>query len=281
MLRPTSRIDCRFAGLVGFAALAALVVAPHATRAQDVYSTADSGGFSADIGGAVGVKPKYEGSNEYEAFGFPIVFPKFSNGGGFGEVKVRNADDVRLQLFNVGGFEFGPLAGYAFGRDEDDGDLLRGLGDVDDGLVLGAYAGYAIGPVLFDVSYHQIVTGNDDGYQIRFAGEFEQVLVPGTTGLVRAGVTFADDNYMESYFGISEAQAMRSVAGLPVYDADAGIKDFFFELGTVIALDERWTLRAGGKYARLVGDAADSPVVESENQFSAVAGLSYRFDFAR
>lgn len=44
-------------------------------------------------------------------------------------------------------------------------------------------------------------------------------------------------------------------------------------------LSERWLLKAGGRYGRLLGDAADSPVVETENQFSGVLGLGYRFDW--
>lgn len=242
-------------------------------RAQD--------GMSVGVGGIVGVKPKYEGSDEYEAFGFPIVFPKFGGNGLGGRVKVRGADDVRLKVLDFGGFEVGPLAGYAFGRDEDDGDLLRGLGDVDDGLVLGAYAGYSNGPFLLDVSYHQIVTGDDDGYQIRFGGGLRSEIRRGLTATLRAGATFADDSYMDSYFGISAAQSRRSVAGLAAYEAESGIKDVHVSLGAVYDITDRWTLRATGKYSRLLDDAADSPIVESEDQFSAMFGASYRFDLGR
>jgi len=245
------------------------------------YGAAQSGGFSLGVGGVVGVKPKYEGSDEYEAFGFPIVFPKFGGNDLEGRVKVRGADDVRFKLFEAGGFEVGPLAGYAFGRDEDDGDLLRGLGDVDDGFVVGAYAGYHLGTVLFDVSYHQIVSGNDDGYQIRFGAEVERYFSPSLRGVARVGTTFADDNYTDSYFGITRAQSLRSAANLSAYEADSGIKDVHVELGLTWDVTERWQLKGSARYGRLVGDAADSPIVESEDQFSALIGASYRFDFQR
>lgn len=32
-----------------------------------------------------------------------------------------------------------------------------------------------------------------------------------------------------------------------------------------------------GRYARLIGDAADSPVIETENQLYGGVGLSYKF----
>jgi outer membrane scaffolding protein for murein synthesis (MipA/OmpV family) len=35
------------------------------------------------------------------------------------------------------------------------------------------------------------------------------------------------------------------------------------------------------RYSRLVGDAADSPIVETEDQFTGLVGLSYKFDLGR
>ncbi len=263
-------------------AVGAAMLSPGTALAQDgEYGSHGGSGFSLGIGGVVGVKPKYEGSDEYEAFGFPIVFPKFGGDGLGGRISVRGADDVRLRAFDAGGFEIGPLAGYAFGRDEDDGDLLRGLGDVDEGLVLGAYLAYSAGPFLLDVSYHHIATGDDNGYLIRFGGGLEKELRRGFVGTLRVGATFADDSYQDSYFGISQAQSLNSRAGLTRYDADAGIKDVHLELGAVVELSERWKVRASGKYTRLLGDAADSPIVESEDQFSALIGASYTFDISR
>ena len=255
----------------------ALMHFSHTVRAQD------NNGFSLGVGGSVGIKPRYEGSKEYRAYGFPLIMPKLGNANSAfaGRVKFRGIDDVRFRAFETGGFEFGPLAGYTFGRQEDDGELLRGLGDVDDGLVLGAYAGYRFGTVLFDVSYNQIVTGDDNGYQIRFGAEVERKFSSRFSVIARIGSTFADDNYMSSNFGVSTLQATRSVAGLSAFDTEAGIKDVHFGLATVTDLTDRWKLRVGGKYSRLLGDAADSPVIETKDQFSAILGLSYRFDIKR
>lgn len=281
MLKARSIGHCCFA-VFGVTALAASAAPASAQESyKDPYRTYEAGpsSFGLGVGGVVAIKPKYEGSDEYDVYGFPIIIPEFGGGGVLADrLKVRGADDVRYRLYGANGFEVGPLAGYAFGRDEDDGDLLRGLGDVDDGIVLGAYAGYRIGIVLLDVSYHHIVSGDDTGYQIRFGGEIEQPISSNAVVTARVGGTFADDNYMDTYFGISAAQAATSVAGLSMYDTSSGIKDVHVELGTRVDLTERWQIRAGARYGRLVGDAADSPIVESENQFSGYIGAAYRFD---
>jgi outer membrane scaffolding protein for murein synthesis (MipA/OmpV family) len=83
---------------------------------------------------------------------------------------------------------------------------------------------------------------------------------------------------MQTYFAVTPDQALASVAGLGVYDAEAGFKDVFVGGTAKIALSELWTLRFSARYARLIGDAADSPLVESENQWTAGVGLTYRID---
>jgi outer membrane protein len=235
--------------------------------------------------GAIGfVAPKYEGSDEYRVLGAPFAYPIFSDaatGGLAGRVAPGNGiDDLRLRLLDGHGFEAGVLGGYAFGRDEDDGPLLDRLGDVDGGVILGAYAGFRAGIALFDVSYHRIVSGDTSGY-FRLGATVENRVAPNLNLRVRVGTTYADDDYMQDYFGVTVAQAAVSGAMLPAYDADAGFKDVFVDIGATYDIDSRWSLLAGVGYKRLIGDAADSPVIETEDLFSGRLGLTYRFSLNR
>jgi MipA family protein len=225
------------------------------------------------VGGILLVAPKYEGSDEYEVLGAPYILPLFAGGGPgwFSRVDARGLDDVRFKVIDYNGFVAGPTAGYTFGRDEDDGDLLEGLGDIDGGVVAGGFVGYYLGPVLFDVSYHHFFD-DSDGYQIRLGAQVEKAVSDRVTLTGRIGATYADDNYMDTYFGTFD--------GTNVLDseADAGFKDVHVQLGVKAELDEHWTGRASVTYSRLLDDAADSPIVESEDQFRGLVGLSYRFD---
>jgi outer membrane scaffolding protein for murein synthesis (MipA/OmpV family) len=101
-------------------------------------------GLELQVGGVVAVSPKFEGSKDYEVVGFPIVAPAGSSLGD-GLVQFRGPDDVRLRLLRAGKFEAGPLAGWRFSRVEDDASRFAGLGDVEGGLVAGAYAAYKAG----------------------------------------------------------------------------------------------------------------------------------------
>jgi outer membrane scaffolding protein for murein synthesis (MipA/OmpV family) len=268
-------------GAAGVAAHLLLGADPALARDPDLFGLA---GTPWQVGGFVFVTPKYEGAKSYDVFGFPFVAPA-----GFGQgdspVDIRGADDVRFRLLATQGFEAGPLLGYRFGRDQDDAAQLRGLGDIDGGLVAGAYAGYRAGPWFFSASYHHQVTGDDDtGGLMRLAIDHTWRLNPQTTLVTSLGTAYASSDYMETYFGVSAAQAAASAAAganLPPYNTSAGFKDVGIGATATVELDPRWTLYLTGRYTRLIGDAADSLVIETENGFFGGAGLSYKFNLGR
>ncbi|HUU66448.1 MAG TPA: MipA/OmpV family protein [Methyloceanibacter sp.] len=242
------------------------------------------------LGGSVIVKPKYEGSDEFEYIPIPIIIPRFSetpdeDPSTFKKfrkrVNFRGLDDIRIRALGSERLQLGAVTGYITNREQNDGDKLRGWGDVEGGLVLGGYAGFSVGAIQFDAAILDKVTGDESGFELRFGAETTQQLTERTTIVARVGTTFGSEDYMQTYFGITPQQSARSKADVPVYSADAGIKDVFLAIGGTVDLTDRWLLKAGGRYGRLVGEAADSPVVESENQLSGVLGLAYRFNLPR
>jgi outer membrane protein len=262
------------ASAAAFPALAADIGGSYKDGGAPVEDTGISG---VKVGGILIVQPTFEGSDEYEAVGFPYIFPTFSGGGPgfFSRFDARGLDDIRFKLIERDGFVAGPLAGYNLGRDEDDDDRLEGLGDVDGGVVAGGFVGYKLGPVLFDASFHNTF-GDDGGYLIRFGAEVERPLRERVLLTARIGATYADDDYMQNYFGVSGEQSADS--GFREFDAEAGFKDVFAEIGLKAQLDAHWDVRGSIRYSRLVGDAADSPIVETEDQFTGLVGVSYKFD---
>lgn len=254
-------------------AMAALAIGG-VTGAAASDTSAD--GFGLSIGGFAIVAPKYEGSRDYRVTGFPVVFPSFGAGSLAGRVEFKGVDDIRYRLIDNNGFEAGPLLGWRFGREEDDGDRLRGLGDIDGGLVAGGYVAYRMGAFRPFVSYHHQVTGHDTGGIIRFGTEARTTLSQRIELVGTVGATYASQSYMDAYFSVTPAQAAASLAGLPVFDAGAGIKDVYVGLNATMPLSESWTLRLSGKYSHLLGDAADSPVVETSSQWSGGVGLTWK-----
>jgi outer membrane scaffolding protein for murein synthesis (MipA/OmpV family) len=243
------------------ALLVMLAVAPAAAQ-----STSERFGDRWQVGGFVYVSPSFEGSKSYDAIAFPFVAPAGLGSDGF--IQLKGADDVRLRLFQSGGLEFGPLAGYRFGRDGDDVSNAV-VDDVDGGLVLGAFATYRTGPLSFSVSYHRQATGDDTGGLVRFGVEHTSRLSPTFKLTAGLGANYADDDYMTAFFAA------------PGYEPDAGFKDIHVGATAALDLSDRWSLHLIGRYAHLIGDAAGSPIVETESQLYGGLALSYKFDWRR
>lgn len=95
-------------------------------------------------------------------------------------------------------------------------------------------------------------------------------------------VTLGDAKYTRAYFGVTPAASATS--GLPAYDPGGGIQSVGVTAGYHRMLGRNWGVAVYGRYDRLVGDAADSPVTRelgSRSQPSGGIALSYTFGGSR
>ncbi|WP_235890818.1 MipA/OmpV family protein [Pararhizobium mangrovi] len=270
---------------VSFAAVPAARAADVTEEAPASYAAPvvdDKGNWGFEVGAIGLTKPKYEGSSQYRFLGFPIVIPHYYGDNYDPKTRsrfsFRGLDDVRYAVLRYGDLDIGPLAGYTFGRDDSDGARLKGLGDVDGGVILGGFAEYHFDPFFVDVALGDQITGDASGAYTVKAGVGADFAV--TDRLVLSpylSATYASGDYMDKYFSVTSAQSARSDAGLDRFDADAGIKDISFQIEGKYRLSKRWSARSTLGYSRLVGDAADSPVTADADQFSALVGLTYTF----
>ncbi|MGB6910410.1 MAG: MipA/OmpV family protein [Methyloceanibacter sp.] len=242
------------------------------------------------VGAAAVIKPKYEGSNEHEVIPIPVIIPRFvskpeDETSAYSQVRKRLAfrglDDIRIRVLGGDRFQVGAVTGWITKRDQDDGNLLKGMGDIDGGLVAGAYSAFRLGMFSFDAAYLEKLTGDSAGPQYRFGVETTQQITDRASVGIRVGTTFASAEYMQTYFGVTQAQSSSSRAGLPVYKTDGGIKDVFIAIGGTYDISDRWVFKGGARYGRLLDEAADSPVVQTADQVSGTVGLAYRFAWNR
>lgn len=264
------------------AAVAAVFLAtPFAAAAQQAPEQkppAAEKAWSFQIGAGAGFRPDYEGSDDYEVTPVPHVMVSyrdlvFLRGPMLGAnvLNVRGAQDGdRLRV--------GPLVRYQMGRDEDANDALKGLGDIDGGVEVGAFVSYSTGPWSAGVTAFQDVSGSHDGLSMEFSGGYKHAFAPNLTLRTKLSTTWADDDYTAAYFGVSSSQSQRS--GLRAYQAEGGIKDVGVGADLDYSFNQSWGITGSLGYKRLVGDAADSPLVKDEgtaNQFSTGLVLKFRY----
>jgi outer membrane scaffolding protein for murein synthesis (MipA/OmpV family) len=149
---------------------------------------------------------------------------------------------------------------------------------VDAAVMLGGFAGFDVDRCSAFIQVVQDVSGSNDGLVATLGVGYTMPIDDRTLVALTATMDYASGEYMSTYFGIDAADSARS--GLKTHDADAGIKD----VGVGVLLQyypwDHVGFRALARYARLVGDAADSPVVDDRGDENQVLGglmVTYRF----
>ena len=237
------------------------------------------------IGAGAEYIPKYEGSDEMKARALPLMDITWKD-----LVFLHSRDGLGVHLYNEGGLTVSARVAYVFARDESDSSALRGMGDIDETAAatltlkydLGLLAPYA------RVSRH---LGGTEGTLVKagVGGIVPPALLSGGMkpqemgdgGLkgpvlkLAASITWADDTYMENYFGVNPAQS--SASGHPRYSPESGFKSVDLEAGVIWLFAENWAVYALAGYSQLLGDAKDSPIVKDDGRLSGGLFLFYGF----
>lgn len=225
--------------------------------------------------------PQYEGSDDYEAqpnwllsvddLYHPDTYVRLSGP----SLRSNFVPDPHLRA--------GVSGQWVRERDDVDDDAVDRLDSTDTAVLLGGIFGwdFLAEPSIeltaaIDLRYD---VANDNGYLITPRLIYFNSLPDSRFSVgTELFANWASEDYMSEQFGISPSEAARS--GLDAYDPDADFKD----VGAGVIVNYRFTdhLSATGRgtYSRLVGDAANSPIVEDggdENQFFVGATLNYHF----
>jgi outer membrane scaffolding protein for murein synthesis (MipA/OmpV family) len=245
-----------------------------ATRARAQDGGAD---WQVMLGGGAIYAPDYEGSDNYEIQPFPFVSVAYRDLAyirgpevGFNLLRLRPGDDLRIN--------FGPLARYRRDRPEDRNDDLTGLGDVDLAVEVGGALSVEYRQAWLRLSLAQDVAGGHGGLVGEGEAGIRFDLSDRLNASVSARASWADRDYMDAYFSVTPIQSTAS--GLPLYRAGSGIKDAGAGLSLSYRLGAHWMITATGGYSRLLGDAADAPLVTrrgSPDQWQGGLFLAYRF----
>ena len=264
----TSSRTLRPAALIGAAALLFLATAP--ASAQDT-----GGGHILTLGGGAQTYPKYPGSDSYgpnflPIFGFrregtPMPFEAPDDGFGPG---ILGRDSP---------INFGPAVRFQNKRQEE--DVGAAVGDVGFTVEAGGFVEvFPAENFRLRAELRQGLGGHggligDLGADLVIRDEETYIFSIGPRA------RWADDDFHDAYFGVTPAVA--GMTGLPAYNPNGGIYAYGAVAGLTVKLGRNWGLQGYVGYDRLVGDAADSPIVRgfgSRDQFSGGAGLFVEFN---
>ena len=216
------------------------------------------------IGAAVRSRPAYDGSDSQATDLIPVL--RYYGKPWFARTTQGMLEGgARWAL--TPGLAAGVQLAYEEGRKTSESDLLKGLGlpNVDPGVSFGAHLewDFKIGPapssLLMRLRQH---TDSDRGAQADLRLN---------VGLLGGGSLFLGAYAQATW---ASAKAVQSFYA----DSSAGSGLLHASLGLLGSYDfsRHWTAVAGAQARRLQGDAAHSPITESESSYYINAGLAYR-----
>ena len=237
------------------------------------------------VGGAM--VPDYEGSDDYRFIPAAAIRGTY-NGISFATRGLYLYVDVIPDSGTGVSFDAGPIVGVRLNRTRKiKDDFVDLLPERDTAFEAGGFVG---------ISSHGLTNPYDTlGFRLDvyhdFGGahkstiispnvDFSTPLSRSTYVSVNVGAEFVANKFADYYFSISPAESLISL--LPAYNADGGMKNW--KAGVLLNQSISGDLLHGfsifgtAQYSRLVGDFADSPIVEdrgSANQWLLAAGLGY------
>jgi MipA family protein len=275
-----------------FAVAALLAVHGGAAAAADLdqsvspfvgKSAAATSDWVVTIGGELRADPAWPGAPTtlYQPGGYPLFNirkpgdPPFFFGA---------RDGFGVPLVDRGQLEFGPVGTINWPRYGSQYAQLRGLGDVDWAVELGAYAQY------WPTSWLRIrgELRQGVGAETGQTGDlFVDAIVPAGQFRFSGGprLTVQSAAALSPYFSITPAQAAASGASgfapLTPYNVSGGFYSYGGGSQVEYFFNRQWQVHAIFEYERITGSAADSPLVTmrgSPNQYTVGAGATYTFN---
>ena len=245
--------------------------------AWDVAHAQDSEDLRVRVGLGAQLQPEFVGADDHELA--PLFDLDFARGG---EEFGFEAPDYRfgIPIVSSGGFSFGPSASLASSRKES--DVGAPVGKVSTTFEVGAFASYELSrsihlraELLKGLGGHKGIVGQVGA---------DAVLRDGDRYVFSIGprLLFSNARYQRAYFEITPEAALAT--GLPEYRPSGGIYGVAAASGLSFQFTPRFGMFGYARFERLVGDAADSPIVRelgSRNQLSGGLGLNYTFTMDR
>jgi outer membrane scaffolding protein for murein synthesis (MipA/OmpV family) len=230
----------------------------------------------------VGYRPEYSGASSQVVKLTPGLFIRYgrftlSNVSGF---VTRRADDVvrglGVDLVSSEQVRVSLALRFDGGRSESSSDALKGQGDIKPTVRTRAAATLKVGgPWRVGAAWSFDALGRGGGGFGDVSAGWEHPFGHGSTLSLGTSLSLASDRYMQTYYGISDQQALAT--GRPAYTPDAGLRDVAVFVNVRHDLGKDWTVLGGASATRLLGPAADSPLTASRSNWGISASLGRRF----
>jgi outer membrane scaffolding protein for murein synthesis (MipA/OmpV family) len=256
--------------LCGLALTFASLASAQLTDAGD-FQGPDHAREGARVSLTISSKADYSGSDAPRASVMPALEYQWANGWFAGTNR-----GVGYNFSKAPTLQYGLGLGLDFGRKESSTGTLAGMGSIASKVEYGAFLNYApdrhwrLSSVL---RYGSGDTGQ--GATANFGANYTLDISPKWRMDLGASTTWANAQYMQSYFGVSATQSQQS--GHSVYSPTSGLRDVSSNLNLSYQVTPQISVSGSLNASSLFGDAKNSPLVTSPQSVSGSLSIGYAF----
>jgi outer membrane scaffolding protein for murein synthesis (MipA/OmpV family) len=210
------------------------------------------------FGLGAGFAPDYEGSEDSQGVPMLMLKGSYDSGRSF----TLMGPNLRVNVVPSKLYSFGPVLNYRMERGDVDNNRVDAMKNIDSAFEAGIFGGIDMSNWLLGAELLADVSNEHDGLLAKLSAGYRWKAAADLTVTPRVFTTFADDDYMDTYFGVNSGN--RGSSGLPDFKADSGLKDVGVNLVVNYTPWENWGIMGLLSYSALLNDAKDSPIVDDE-----------------
>ena len=222
-----------------------------------------------DAGPGVVVAPQYPGSRGELALPVPMVDIGYRNC-----LFLNSEHGIGAYALNREDLQIGSSVWFRRGRFHDESSRIAELGDIDNAVQAQIFARYRLGSFELGTTFARDF-GGSSGLTIDTSALWRLQLSPQFQMTVGGRATYGNDRTMQSWFGVTAAQARAS--GLSEYSPGSGFASAGPTASLNYALSANWTLIARLTESILTSKASASPIVQRDASPTIAVGAVYRF----
>jgi outer membrane scaffolding protein for murein synthesis (MipA/OmpV family) len=245
----------------------------------NAFGPKPSEGISLSVGPGIGYQEKYSGSEEREINFIPYIDVEYVNRKLAGFLSISDGLGIKYRMKYPGLFASGGI-NLGNSRRPGDADILEGTAKVKNYATYFIEAGYESG--FFDISailnYYPVdlkyKNGMPDEHKNGLTCTFSYLTgYPVLNNLLtsaEAGFTVMNSDYAHAYYGIKYPTGK-----VNSYKPGAGLRNLYIEPTIIFFTGYDISINIQGRYERVLGDAAKSPIVKTKNMFTGLMYISY------
>jgi outer membrane scaffolding protein for murein synthesis (MipA/OmpV family) len=224
------------------------------------------------FGGVLVSTTRYMGSEERRTIVLPFVDYRWKNGffvglgNGLGYLFPTSSEQIQA----------GVRITADFGRKEHRSTALRGMGDIDWAPEVGGFFNYFLSRELSVKTSLRYGSGNDNnGLLVDVGVHYGTQIAPQWRLGGSLSTTYANANYMQDYFGVTQAQSVAS--GYAVSQVGAGIRDVRAGASLTYIINRDWIASGALSVTSFQGDAKKSVIVRENTPVTGLLSISRGF----